>query len=210
LPIYVFEIKNLAIPACVTQVLRRLIRQVIEESRVGIAKSMILSVLGLLTPQDLRAMTHVTRQAAPILTKAAGAEGMFWEEESVQEEAQVLQFPPLSTAEDPDVGVTAREFTQGENPLEAIGVLSADKQAQLKKAAQEAYDKTKPAEYDLVLTERDRFRESEERIFKQNGLASYRKNSDLRLYRVTVTDTEGKEKTRITGTQGVLVDKKQA
>lgn len=172
---------------------------------MGAVKSTILSVLGLITPQDLKLLTDASRHKVAVLKKAAGAEGMFWEEEdevASRPEGRVLEFPTKD-------GVSAREFSQQENPLEAIGVLSSEKQSQLRKEAQEAYDKSKPDEFDFVLVERDRFRESEERIFKQNGLASYRRNSDLRLYRVTVTDTEGKEKTRITGTQGILVDKKQ-
>jgi len=177
---------------------------------LGAVKSTILSVLGLITPQDLKFLTEASRQKVVALKKAAGAEGMFWEEEEEEvAEARVLEFPTRHTAPEEE-GLSAREFTQHESPLEAIGVLSSEKQAQLKKEAAEAYEKSKPDVFDFVLTERDRFRGSEERIFKQNGLASYRRNSDLRLYRVTVTDTEGKEKTRITGTQGILVDKKQA
>jgi hypothetical protein len=174
---------------------------------LGAVKSTILSVLGLLTPQDLKLLTNASRQKAAVLKKAAGAEGMFWDEAeedvAAEPEGDVLEFPRKSQQ-------SAREFTQRESPLEAIGVLSSEKQAQLKKEAHEAYEKSKPDTFDFVLVERDRFRESEEKIFKQNGLASYRRNSDLRLYRVTVTDPEGKEKTRITGTQGILVDKKQA
>ena len=130
-----------------------------------------------------------------------------WEDEApvVQKEARVLEFPRKQEEQQ-----QASEFIAKANPLEAIGVLSAEKQAELRKAAEEEYEKTKPDSLDLMLTERERFRDSEDRIYKQNGLASYRKNSDLRLYRVTVTDQQGKEKTRITSTLGVLVDKKQA
>ncbi len=178
---------------------------------MGAVKSTILSVLGLISPQDLKLLTEASRQKIVALKKAAGAEGMFWEEESedARPDARVIEFPTRHPAPEQE-GISAREFTQAESPLEAIGVLSSEKQAQLKKEAAEAYEKSKPDVFDFVLTERDRFRVSEERIFKQNGLASYRRNSDLSLYRVTVTDTEGKEKTRITGTQGILVDKKQA
>ncbi|MBY0517747.1 MAG: hypothetical protein K2P81_12625 [Bacteriovoracaceae bacterium] len=150
------------------------------------------------------------------MKQAAGGEMLLWEDDSFEapepKGAKVLNFPHKQAEQNPDENksVAAHEFIADESPLEAIGILSASKQAELKKAAHEEYEKSKPDTLDLMLTERERFRDSEEKIFKQNGLASYQKNSDLKIYRVTETDTLGKEKTRITSVTGVLVDKKQA
>ncbi len=165
-----------------------------------------MTVLGLITPQDLRYLTEESREKVIELKKAAGAEDLLWDTPApARTEARVLEFPKA-----PEGTVTGREFVAQESPLEAIGVLSAQKQEELKKAAREAYERSKPAEFDLMLTERDKFRSCEEKIFKQNGLQSYQRNSDLRMYRVSVKDDKGKEKTRVTSTLGVLVDKKQA
>lgn len=158
------------------------------------SKPIILSALGLLGPEDLQRLTGASRQRVSGLKKAAGAEGVFWDEPASEEvqEARVLSFPAQGDA------------------LGSIGVLSAQKQAQLQREQQDAQAQDTPGELDFVLAERDRFKEAEEKIFKQTGLASYQRNSDLRIYRVTVTDDEGKEKSKLTGSQGVLVDKKQS
>lgn len=178
---------------------------------MGAFKSVIMSVLGLITPQDLKYLTEASREKILGKKLAAGAEGWEWENDSIpRPEARVIPFPQRGSAGPDSESIPGREFAAKESPLEALGVLPADKQAELKRAAALEYERSKPAELDLVLSERERFRSSEERIFKQNGLQSYRKNSDLRMYRVSIKDPAGKEKTKITSTLGVLVDKKQA
>lgn len=181
---------------------------------MGALKSFILSVLGILTPQDLKYLAEASKERAPQFKKAAGGELLLWEDEAPirTQEARVLDFP---TRREQEVAQSAShesaaDFMVHESPLEAIGVLSAEKQAELKRAAAEEYEKSKPDTLDFMLTERERFKDSEEKIFKQNGLASYRRNSDLRLYRVTTTDDKGKEKVQVKSTLGVLVDKKQS
>lgn len=158
------------------------------------SKPIILSIFGLIGPQDLQRLAEVSRQRVVGLKKAAGAESMFWDDAHSEEvaEARVLAFPSQGDA------------------LSSIGVMSSQQQAQLKKEQEEAAASDSPGELDFVLSERDRFKEAEDKIFKQTGLASYQRNSDLRIYRVTVTGDDGKEKSKITGTQGVLVDKKQS
>lgn len=177
---------------------------------MGAFKSVIMTILGLITPQDLRHLTEASRESSQALKLAAGAESWAWDESVPKPEARIIPFPqkdqPPANAE----SVPGREFAAKESPLEALGVLSAEKQSELKKAAAEAYERSKPQTLDMMLSERERFRTSEDRIFKQNGLQSYRKNSDLRMFRVSVLDQQGKEKTKITSTLGVLVDKKQA
>lgn len=175
---------------------------------MGAFKSVIMTILGLITPQDLKYLTEESREKGAVFQQAAGGETWLWDGPSPKKEARVLEFPQRK--DNPQEAVSGRDFVANETPLEAIGVLSADKQAELKKLAQEEYEKSKPDDLDFMLTERDRFRDSEEKIFKQNGLQSYRRNSDLRMYRVSVKDENGKEKTRVTSTLGVLVDKKQA
>ncbi len=183
---------------------------------MGAVKSIILSVLGLFSPHDLKRLSDGAKVKLPAMKQAAGGEMLLWEDglDEVAEPkgAKVLNFPNKSSKHDLDEhkSVAAHEFIAEESPLEAIGILSANKQAELKRAAHEEYEKSKPDTLDLMLTERERFRDSEEKIYKQNGLASYQKNSDSKIYRVTETDTLGKEKTRITSVTGVLVDKKQA
>lgn len=177
---------------------------------MGAFKSVIMSILGLITPQDLRYLTEASREKAQVRKLAAGAEGWGWDDSVPQTEARIIQFPQKDQHHENPESVSGREFAAKESPLEALGVLSAEKQAELKKAAAELYERSKPETLDMMLSERERFRTSEERIFKQNGLQSYRKNSDLRMFRVSVVDQQGKEKTKITSTLGVLVDKKQA
>lgn len=175
---------------------------------MGAFKSVIMTILGLITPQDLKYLTEESRDKGAVLQQAAGGETWLWEESQPKKEARVLEFPQQKATN--KEALSGREFVANESPLETIGVLSAEKQAEIRKAAQEEYEKTQPDNLDFMLTERERFRDSEEKIFKQNGLQSYRRNSDLRMYRVSVKDENGKDKTRVTSTLGVLVDKKQA
>ena len=175
---------------------------------MGAFKSVIMTILGLLTPQDLKYLTQESREKGAVYKQAAGGETWLWDESKPSKEARVLEFPQPKDL--PAPSISGREFVANESPLEAIGVLSASKQAEIKKAAHEEYEKNKSNVIDIMLIERDRFRDSEEKIFKQNGLQSYSRNSDLRMYRVSVKDENGKEKTRVTSTLGVLVDKKQA
>lgn len=175
---------------------------------MGAFKSVIMTILGLITPQDLKYLTEESREKGAVFQQAAGGETWLWDESQPKKEAQILEFPQKKDS--PKEVMSGREFVANETPLEAIGVLSSDKQAEIRKAAQEEYEKTKPDTLDFMLSEREKFRDSEEKIFKQNGLQSYRRNSDLRMYRVSVKDENGKDKTRVTSTLGVLVDKKQA
>ncbi len=171
-------------------------------------KSIILSVLGLLTPQDLKRLTKQGKHEIK-LKQAAGGE---FEPFSVSEaehfetvEAKILSFP--SSQE--HAAEAGREFLSKQNSLEAIGVMSADKQAELKKAAKEAYEKSQPDTLDFILSERDRFKNSEDKIHKQEGLSCYKKNADMRLFQVVSKDSEGNKKRKITSVLGILIDKKQ-
>ena len=166
------------------------------------AKSIVLSVLRLLTTHDLRRLTDTLKSARQLAKKAAGAEMLVWDdtEDAIAPavEAKVLPFPsaPVQTGAAAGLG--------------QIGVLSAKEQQERAKAALEEAEKDKPSETDFLLDEREKFKETEEKMFKQNGYACYQRSSDVSLYRVTVTDDKGKEKTKLTSSQGVLVNKKQA
>ncbi len=160
------------------------------------AKSFVLAVLRLLTPADLGKLTESFKSAQAASRMAAGAELLVWEESpsSARTEGRILDFPSPAVTD----------------PLAQLGVASAAENARRAKAAQDEEEMSRPTDGDFLLEERGRFRESEERIFKQNGLASYQRSSDLRLFRVTETDEKGKEKTRLTSPQGVLINRKQA
>jgi hypothetical protein len=170
------------------------------------AKSIIMSVLGLLTPQDLK---RITLSSEGVMQQAAGAEYTPFSSPAHMNEAEqgarVLDFP---TPEGPS-SQSGREFLSQQSTLETIGVMSADKQAELKKAAKEAYEKSQPDTLDFILTERDRFKHSEERIHKQNGLSCYKKNADMRLFQVVSKDNQGNKKRKVASVLGILVDKKQ-
>ena len=170
------------------------------------AKSIIMSVLGLLTPLDLK---RITSSGEAVMQQAAGAEFIPFAKSSPSssqdEEGQLLEFP---TREEPS-SQSGREFLSQQSTLETIGVMSADKQAELKKAAKEAYDKSQPDTLDFILMERDRFKHSEDKIHKQNGLSCYKKNADMRLFQVVSKDNEGNKKRRVTSVLGILVDKQQ-
>lgn len=170
------------------------------------AKSIIMSVLGLLTPQDLK---RITFSREGVVQQAAGAEFIPFATPtppaSADPGAKVLEFPSREEAS----SQSGREFLSQQSTLETIGVMSADKQAELKKAAKEAYEKSQPDTLDFILMERDRFKHSEERIHKQNGLSCYQRNADMRLFQVVSKDTEGNKKRKVASVLGILVDKKQ-
>lgn len=164
-------------------------------------KSLILTIFRLLTPQDLGQLTETLKSRKASHKLAAGAELLVWdddEREAPRQEGRVLSFP------------SKEPTAAGPVSLEQIGVVSAQEQKARLKAAEAEAEKDKPSESDFLIEEREKFKESEEKIFKQSGFACYQRSSDLSLYRVTVTDDKGKEKTRLTSTQGVLVNKKQA
>ncbi len=172
-------------------------------------KSIILSVLGLLTPQDLRRLTQQTKKEIKLKQVAGGEFEPFISHESEYIEAhdaKVIHFPPPQ--QEPTVE-NGREFLSKQNSLEAIGVLSSDKQAEIKKAAKEAYENSQPDTLDFILMERDRFKNSEEKIHKQNGLSCYKKNADMRLFQVVSKDSEGNKKRKVASVLGILIDKKQ-
>jgi len=173
---------------------------------VGNPKAIVLAVFRLLTTHDLRRLTEALTGARRANRVVGAAELLVWEDEVVipdeKIEAKVLEFPKPQAAAPKETGATST--------LSQMGVLSAEEQRARQKAVQEALDQEKPSETDFIIEERERFKESEEKIFKQSGFAEYQRSSNLSLYRVTVTDDKGKEKTRLTSTQGVLVNKKQA
>ena len=171
-------------------------------------KSIILSVLGLLTPQDLKRLTKHTKQDLR-LKQVAGCE---FEPLSVSEtefvdseDARVLQFPSPQDSHKQ----TSSEFLSKSSPLEAIGILSSEKQAEVQKAAKEAYEKSQPDTLDFILAERDRFKTSEDKIHKQVGLSCYKKNADMRLFQVVSKDSDGNKKRKVASVLGILIDKKQ-
>ena len=163
-------------------------------------KSHILTVFRLITPQDLRHLTEALQSRKANLM-AAGAELLVWDKELLPKpEAKILDFNKNKSSKKSDETLSLSE----------IGVLSADEQKERQKSAKEEEDKDKPSESDFLLEEREKFKETEVKMFKQNGYACYQRSSDLSLYRVTVTDDKGKEKSRLPSSQGVLVNKKQA
>ena len=173
------------------------------------SKSIIMGVLGLLTPQDLKRLTQSSKGEVT-LQLAAGAEFISQgpssdSVESSKGGSQVLEFPRT----DQGSSQSGREFLSQQSSLETIGVMSADKKAELKKAALEAYEKTQPDVLDFILTERDRFKTSEDKIHKQNGLSCYKKNADMRLFQVVSKDSEGNKKRKVASVLGILIDKKQ-
>lgn len=171
-------------------------------------KSIILSVLGLLTPQDLKRLTKNTKQEIK-LKQAAGGEFEPFSVDDVEQveaaEARVLSFP----SQQEHAPESGREFLSKQNSLEAMGVLSAEKQAEIQKAAKQAYEQSQPDTLDFILSERDRFKNSEEKIHKQVGLSCYKKNADMRLFQVVSKDSEGNKKRKVASVLGILIDKKQ-
>lgn len=169
-------------------------------------KSIILSVLGLLTPQDLKRLTKHTKQE---LKQVVGGEFVPFSASETElvdsQDARVLQFP---SPEDSHREAN-RDFSTRISSLEAIGVLSAEKQAEIQKAAKEAYEKSRPDTLDFILSERDRFKNSEDKIHKQVGLSCYKKNADMRLFQVVSKDSEGNKKRKVASVLGILIDKKQ-
>jgi hypothetical protein len=148
-------------------------------------------------------MTHANEINSEVeMKQAAGGEFVAWSNASGSTEAKsvhakILSFPQMPHQE------------SAPSQLEALGVLSAEKQAEIKRLEMEAQEKAKPDVLDFILSERHRFKSSEEKIFKQKGLASYKKNADMRLYQITLKDESGLQKTKVTSVLGVLVDKKQ-
>lgn len=157
------------------------------------SQSTVLSILKLLTPAGLSRLAGIgSVKLKPKM--AAGAELLVWdEEEAPVKEARVLDFP-----------------TSGKNALGQIGILSAAEQQAMQAAAIAAAKKSESSETDFIIGEREKFKDTEDKLSKQNGLASYQKSSDMALFRVTVTDAKGKERSQLTSSQGVLVNKKQA
>jgi len=165
-----------------------------------------MGVLGLLAPQDLKRLTQHLKSEIK-LKQAAGGEFVPFntEDSESSSEARILPFPVADEASSQD----GREFLFKQNSLEAVGILSADKQEEFKRAAKEAYEKSQPDTLDFILNERDRFKNSEEKIHKQNGLSCYKKNADMRLFQVVSKDSEGNKKRKVASVLGILIDKKQ-
>lgn len=187
------------------------------------AKSFILSVLRILSPSDLLSLTEVVRGSTATRQMAAGAEllGHGSADHGPAVELSLVKDPPPRGDQDQPPKDKRREGKIIEFPslnepgprkkgLGEIGVLSSEQELALRKEEEERHEREMPTEVDFLLEERGRFKESEDKIYKQNGLACYRRSSDLSLFRVTVTDDKGKERSMITPTQGVLVNKKQA
>lgn len=171
------------------------------------SKSLVLTIFRLITPVDLSHLTEALKGHKRQM--AAGAESLVWDEDEVPAPpAKILSFP------DKQPSSHQRQAMQGSSneptSLSQMGVLSSHEQKARQKEAQEAAELERPSESNFLLEEREKFKDSEDKMFKQNGFASYQKSSDLSLYRVTITDDKGKEKTRLTSSQGVLVNKKQA
>jgi hypothetical protein len=165
----------------------------LEENFVNQAHSIVLGILKLLTPAGLSRLAS-TRSVRIKPKMAAGAELLVWDQEDVPSaDARVLEFP-----------------ANGRNSLNQIGILSAAEQQAAQAAIAEAAKKSEGSETDFILGERVKFKDTEDKLSKQNGLASYQKSSDMALFRVTVTDAKGKERSQLTSSQGVLVNKKQA
>lgn len=166
------------------------------------AKSLLLKIFRLITPDDLGVLAETLVEIQPQLKKAAGSELLSFDNEFQQQPkmAKVIQFPKNE------------QFTESsgdKDSLAEIGVLSAKEQKEKNKVEDEE-ERTKQSESDFLLEGREKFKESEEKIYKRSGFACYQRSSDLSLYRVTSTDNDGKEKSRLTSSQGVLVNKKQA
>jgi hypothetical protein len=156
-------------------------------------QSIVLSILKLLTPAGLSRLASAgSVRMKPKL--AAGAELLVWDDEAMPTvEARVLEFPSKST-----------------NPLNQIGIQSAAEQHAAQAAILEAAKKAEGSETDFLIVERVKFKDTEDKLSKQNGLASYQKSSAMALFRVVVTDEAGKQRSQLTSSQGVLVNKKQA
>jgi hypothetical protein len=177
----------------------------LKECHLASFKSAILNILGLLTPLDLKRLTRgQTTELEVELKMAAGAEfspSRPGEWEQVKEaEARIISFPQNSPSPNPAMKT---------GNLESVGILSAEKQALLLREQQELEEKKKAEAEDFILMERHRFKQIEEKLHRQNGLSSYKKNTDMRLYQVVTADEEGKKKKKITSVLGVLIDKKQ-
>ncbi len=190
--------------------------------------SLVLSVLRLLTPQELKRLAQDHKVARTENKMAAGAELLIWDDapaksppplkivnptetkQEPQERSPRHQRPPVSLTDDeapPKAQVLA--FPTSGNPLSNIGIKSAAQERAEQEAALARAKENEVSETDFLLEEREKFKDTEDRLHKQCGLASYQRSSDLGLFRVIVVDPSGKERSQLTSSQGVLVNKKQ-
>jgi len=186
--------------------------------------SLVLSVLRLLTPQELKRLAHDNKSARSGLKRAAGAELLVWDDEvpspvarprlvkdpEQETNAKTARRAPLGLADDEPAAAKVLSFPSTGNLLENIGVKSAAQERAEHAAALARAKEEEVSETDFLLEERDKFKDTENRLHKQCGLASYQRSSDIGLFRVVITDETGKERSKLTSSQGVLVNKKQS
>lgn len=146
-------------------------------------KNLVLHFLRVLTPEDLEEIVaHV----------------------HVDEKIAVGQNPSSSSK--------SRKLFLVEDPpasLEDMGIISNEKiKEQLKQEEEEARKKSLTEE-ELLLDQRIKWKETEEKMHQLSGLESYKKSADSKLLSFTFReDNDGKK--RNPKTNGILINRKQA
>ena len=96
------------------------------------------------------------------------------------------------------------------NGLESLGILNADKVRETEREKEEEIKNNTPREQDIMISEREKWKGSEDRLVKMSGFESYKKSAESRLLSTTSVDENGRQKVNFSKTQGVLINKKQA
>ncbi len=154
--------------------------------------SFVLRALNLLGLDDILKLSEILHVKQIIRQKAAGEELIVWEESEVstpqappvakptEAEAKVLEFPAFKKH------IPEKTVAEGEESEEASTLVSSD----------------------LVMWQRELGRQTGERLHKRDAFKGYNRSTEMLV--ASDTSSEGKPKSRIVATNGVLVNKKQA
>jgi hypothetical protein len=191
-------------------------------------KNVVLSILRLLTPQDLERMTatakglEYTENIEPIEVVGGGTiEFAASDFKNTSAKPTPTNSSVASDKKKPYVREERKKYeapvdnvvplnSKSGSALEAIGIHSSKTVQEEETRRKQEEDWDKPTETEFVLIERDRLRESEEKLTKQNGLELYRKSTNMKLFSVSFKDENGNDKTKTQSPYGILVNKKQA
>jgi hypothetical protein len=147
--------------------------------------SFILQALNILGLEDILRLSEILHVKQTIQKKAAGEELIVWDESS--------EIPPAKRASS---GTKVLEFPK------------TKQEAVEPPAAPPAEDGPSLIHTDLLMWQREMGRQTGELLHKRNAFKGYNRASEM--YVVKESEREGKEKSRVVATNGVLVNKKQA
>ena len=152
-------------------------------------KNLVLSLIRILTPQDL---ARLSEERLVGMDMAVGAETV------------------VSKKSKPKHLRIADEPASLKDELENLGILDQKKVRALELERQEREKNSKIREEDIVLSEREKWKGGEDKLVQLSGFESYKKSAELRLLSNTSVDENGRNKFNFSKTQGVLINKKQA